>query len=194
MRRWLVTLLTVALGCASVRTVGEMGAPLLISPSRAEVFGEMVRVNGDGVAVVGEFLGCDSGSIYLRVRTDQTRWVQLSRREWDSIQVVDSGFRGTAGLWTGVGALSTLTHGFFLLISAPVWALVGGIAIGTSGPVTEETNCSEDVRAHARWPQGIPEAVRDRFVVYDGRLGVRHESTAERRSRTPTPVAPWDQP
>lgn len=176
--------LAAALGCSSARVVGAAGADTLVPRGRASVFGEVVRVRSDAVVVVGELLACDGDGLYLRVHTDRTRWVQLDRRDWHTLEVDGSQNYLAAGLWSGAGALSTLTHGWFLVISAPIWAVTGAISTATAGPRSEVLDaCSMEVRSHARWPQGLPEGLRERFVLAGPDLRMR-----ERPGAAPVPA------
>jgi hypothetical protein len=183
------TLLALAavLGCAQPATLGSTHSGHLYLQSLESVHGQIVGVRSDSSVVVGELLACESRAVYLRVDVDGPRWVELTRSEWRAVEVVDTQHYVTASVWTGVGAVSTLSHGLWLTASAPVWALVGGISIGASGPQSESLEaCSVEVRALARWPQGLPAAVRGRFR----RLGpdLRFRRTAP----PPPPRAPWD--
>lgn len=197
-------LLAAALGCSSARVVGAAGAGTLVPRARASVYGEVVRVRSDTTVIVGELLACDGDALYLRVHTDRTRWVQLDRREWLTLEVDGSQNYLAAGLWTGGGVLSTLSHGVFLILSAPVWGVAGGIATAAAGPRSEALwACSMEVRSHARWPQGLPAEVRGRFVRSDASLRVREAGPVPAWSAPPAetsappasaaPVAPWSQ-
>ena len=63
------------------------------------------------------------------------------------------------GLWTLLGTLSTGSHGFFLILSAPVWILTGTVAAVNQSrqPVlTYPRQGWAGWRAYARFPQGLP--------------------------------------
>jgi hypothetical protein len=72
-----------------------------------------------------------------------------------------TGYAASSGIasWTVLGTLSTASHGFLLLLSAPVW-LVAGIsasAAETHAPHFKHPPSSwEALRPFARFPQGMP--------------------------------------
>ena len=78
-----------------------------------------------------------------------------------SILELDSKNATGYGLWTAGGIVSTISHGFFLIISAPVW-LVTGIptTILESSRDRYEAEYPDEiywneVKKFARFPQGV---------------------------------------
>jgi hypothetical protein len=66
--------------------------------------------------------------------------------------------RTAAGATMGLGALSTLSHGAYLLISLPVWLVAGGIAVGmTSHEERWKFSPMDELYQFARFPQGLPQ-------------------------------------
>ena len=66
------------------------------------------------------------------------------------------------GVWTTVGALSTLTHGYGLVLTLPIWITSGGIAssIQSRKPVIDyPKSIWDDFKPYARFPQGLPEGL-----------------------------------
>ncbi len=64
---------------------------------------------------------------------------------------------GYLATWTALGTLSTLSHGFILIFSAPVWIIGGSAATGTQSYRPVFTNPdTETLRTYARFPQGWP--------------------------------------
>ena len=66
--------------------------------------------------------------------------------------------------WTVAGGLSTISHGFFLIVTAPAWAAVGGTVTAiefSKGKVRAVPR--EGLRLHefARFPAGMPPGWRD---------------------------------
>lgn len=58
-------------------------------------------------------------------------------------------------IWASVGGLSTLSHGMFLVFTAPMWAVTGIVAaVGESGAGL--VHDADRARAFARLPQGLP--------------------------------------
>lgn len=70
--------------------------------------------------------------------------------------------------WTAMGFVSTLSHGVGLIISAPVWLLVG--IISTSAQSYSPIECYpqshwDDLRKYCRFPQGFPQGI-DRSALW----------------------------
>jgi hypothetical protein len=66
------------------------------------------------------------------------------------------------GGWTALGTLSTLSHGFGLIYSAPVW-LITGIGVTANASREARIQYPQDgwlvMRPHARFPAGWPEGL-----------------------------------
>jgi hypothetical protein len=61
-----------------------------------------------------------------------------------------------------LGTLSTLSHGFYLLLSAPVWIISGtvlAVSESKAGLMRYDGIPPEDIRKYARFPQGLPEGI-----------------------------------
>jgi len=66
------------------------------------------------------------------------------------------------GLWAFLGTLSTISHGWYLILSAPTWAITGIVsAIGESkSGLNKYPDLSwQEIKKYARFPQGIPKGV-----------------------------------
>jgi len=161
-----------SLGCgSSLPVVGEAGAATLIPRTDEAAFGQVVRLRGPRAVVIGELLACERDRVYLRVRAGDVRWVELLAAEWPVLDVVGSDQYSATALWSSGGFLSTASHGVWLVVSAPVWAVAGGVSIGSAGPPAYATRgCPATVRAFARWPQGLPSAMAPRFERLDADL------------------------
>lgn len=85
---------------------------------------------------------------------------------------------GSVAAWAALGTLSTVSHGFGLLLTAPIWMLAGTAAASNASVAPRIRSTDPEVlRRFARFPQGIPPGV-DRATL---------------RSK-PSPVAPRLQP
>lgn len=67
-------------------------------------------------------------------------------------------------IWTIGGTLSTLSHGFYLIFSAPVWLLSGilaGVQESKGGMIIieEKTFAWDTIKKYARFPQGLPDNI-----------------------------------
>jgi hypothetical protein len=67
--------------------------------------------------------------------------------------------------WTLLGIPSTISHGFFLVLTAPMWMLGGwGATLGHSSTAIEgiapyEIGQWESLKLYARFPQGMPDGI-----------------------------------
>ena len=111
-----------------------------------------------GMQYSGEFIAEDSSTVFLLYDT----LYQIPKNKIkSSILELDSKNATGYGLWTAGGIVSTISHGFFLIISAPVW-LVTGIptTILESSRDRYEAEYPDEiywneVKKFARFPQGV---------------------------------------
>jgi hypothetical protein len=77
---------------------------------------------------------------------------------------VRSSASGEMGVWTALGCASTVTHGYYLIITGPMWLATGiTSAVGESrSSHAKAENQSDFGRLYqfARFPQGLPIAIR----------------------------------
>lgn len=69
---------------------------------------------------------------------------------------------GPLTAWTVFGTLSTVSHGVYLILSAPVWILVGSSATVSQSRAPQMNLMPatwDAARAYARFPQGLPEGL-----------------------------------
>ncbi|MFH2053199.1 MAG: hypothetical protein ABIK96_12085 [bacterium] len=129
--------------------------------------------------LVGEFIAVDGDSVYVlngwglqAVTRDGVRKARVT------------GFARDRGLstWTALGTTSTLSHGFGLILSLPLWVIVG---TASSGAYERECtleypkNPWKDLARLARFPLGAPVGMRDielgeRKYVDWGKMASRH--------------------
>jgi hypothetical protein len=116
-----------------------------------------------GCAVTGELLATDSD--YLWVRRAQKRevlGVPTVLVERVNIELYTSESAAIGG-WTALGALTTPSHGGFLILSLPVWLLTG-ITTSSYAAAHNDTHAAPKdfpkLYEYARFPQGLPPAYR----------------------------------
>jgi hypothetical protein len=64
---------------------------------------------------------------------------------------------GSIAAWAALGTLSTASHGFGLILTAPIWMLAGTAAASNASVAPRIQSTDPDVlRRFARFPQGIP--------------------------------------
>jgi hypothetical protein len=147
-------------GCASSR------APERWLPSAEEaqrdVYGSWIEISyetgGDLYRDGGEFIAIDSQYLYY-ANESELQMVPLSAISKAKIVVYRSESGQLAG-WTVAGSISTVSHGFFLILSLPVWIISGSAftAACSFEPVIDiEPGDWDRVRIYARYPTGLPE-------------------------------------
>lgn len=104
--------------------------------------GELIAVGDDTLVII------QSGLTYLSK---------------DSIEsVVLTGYQANADIGSAVivgGTLSTISHGFIAVLTAPSWVLFGSIINGAhsySSRVSYPFDPWKDLNKYARYPQGMP--------------------------------------
>jgi hypothetical protein len=108
--------------------------------------GELIAVAFDSVFVL-----TTDGEFHALARADVTR----ARVAYYSSQ------HGQLAAWTIIGSVATLSHGFFLVFSFPVWAIGGSVTTGGQSraplaDVGENKHSWDAVTKYARFPQGLP--------------------------------------
>lgn len=133
--------------------------------SREQVLGKDARRIG------GELIAVESDSVFLLNRV--LVGIPRSNIRKGSLRAYSPPDRGRVGAWIAAGTLSTLGHGFFFLLTLPAWLLVGiptAAAVSHVGVIPFEEDRIEEIRAYARFPQGMPEGI-DRTSLKEKRLG-----------------------
>lgn len=126
-QKWLPTAET-----AATDAYGAWAHLSLISSQRT-IDGELIAVANESVYVMIE-------SLVVFPRTDI--WdIKLTRFEQE---------HGGLAMWTVTGTLGTISHGFFLLGTMPLWIISGSISTG---------NASREPIVHPRSEDGIPISV-----------------------------------
>jgi len=124
-----------------------------------QAFGSWVRIedrSGNRPAVIeGELIAVDRDTIHVHT---SGRLVSLPGASVGSVTLTK--FRieyGSVAMWAALGTLSTASHGFGLILSAPVWMLAGTAATSAASraPRVQSTD-PQTLRPFARFPQGIP--------------------------------------
>jgi hypothetical protein len=173
------SLLALVLACATCTTNPDPRQPSIEMMQKRSFGGWIVVVQRDGGIHGGELIATDGGVIrVLNMRgmsvipATTITWAGLYKYEHE----------GGLGAWGLLGGLSTISHGFFLVISFPVWMLVTGIAIAVESGHVEIEYPDEDWREFSKWarfPQGMPPGMDPRALV-----------TPRSAMPAPAPVAP----
>jgi len=108
---------------------------------RARVEGELIAVDADTIHVL-------IGEVLLSVARPVRCCVTLTAFD---IQYAP------LALWGAAGVLSTVSHGFVLILSAPVWALAATVAAANASRAPRVQSIDPGaLRPFARFPQGLP--------------------------------------
>jgi len=153
----IVALATLA-GCASSQ------APAGYLPNSADEALSSVRggwavleLHGGG-QVSGELLAIGPDTVH--VLSSGGGQVGVPRAGVVSARVeAHGGGGGAVGMWGALGTLSTLSHGFFAVLSAPIWLLTTAFAAPAASRVGFRSYPRlswEELSAYARFPQGLP--------------------------------------
>jgi hypothetical protein len=150
------------LGCAST-TAPRHWLPTA-DEAQQEAYGAWITVeynaNPSEIIAEGEFIAKNSDSIFILT---PEKFVAIPQNQIKKGKLVtyDSKY-GVLGIWTLLGVLSTPSHGVGLIISAPVWIVLGSVM--TSGqsyePIEKYPSYSwNELRKFARFPQGMPKGL-----------------------------------
>lgn len=106
-------------------------------------------------AVHGELIAASSDSVHV-LTSDSLVVVPTASVIAGTLTTYDGKYEALR-LWTILGAVSTLSHGFALILTAPAWGVAGSLATASASkaPRIESTNPSL-LRIYARFPQGLP--------------------------------------
>jgi hypothetical protein len=154
-------------GCAGI---GEPSGWLPTAlEAQTEAYGAWIEVrygseSGKRERVRGEFIAVGEDTVFVLVGDDESHQLVTIPRdviERARLSTFDPGHGGIAG-WTVAGTLSTISHGFGLILTAPLWMITGSISSGAQARTRTERFPNapwEYLKRFARFPQGLPSAV-----------------------------------
>jgi hypothetical protein len=109
--------------------------------------------------VSGEFLAVQGDSVYVLETDGAVRSIATGDIHKARIAFYDRD-EGDLALWGLSGTLSTASHGFALIFTAPAWILASSAITGgqTRAPLVdmEEGYDWSEVQQYARYPTGLP--------------------------------------
>jgi hypothetical protein len=151
--------LAFATACTTVK------APVGTVPRRIdlneEAFGGWISVTLASDSVEGEFIASSADSIYILKKTSVVSTPKSSITK--ARVIIFKTDLGRYSLWTGVGTVSTLSHGVLLILSGPVWLLTGIFTAEAEGDrinyLDYPKSSWDEINKHARFPQGLPAGV-----------------------------------
>ena len=149
-----------ALGCASAPTAPPdwLPDPKAVGSDEHGGWIEMECTTNFGKAEMhGELLAVDNERVYVLLG-DAMRSIPIDSVREARLTWYDSHGGAVAGL-AALGALSTVSNGVYLVITAPLWMIGGTIAAHSQfhAPVVKTPKKAwDEVRPFARFPQGLP--------------------------------------
>lgn len=153
--------LSLLIGCALAACVYNPD-PRSPSPKEMQQSGKgawIVVTQRDGSEIAGELLAIDQGVIYVKKGARDDVSIPLYNVRGADVFKYESdwGF----GLWGTLGTLSTISHGVFLVFTAPIWILSSSIAAGYEAAHVRLQIPDDDIAEITKWaryPQGMPKA------------------------------------
>ncbi len=107
----------------------------------------------------GELIAVQQGILYL---LNENILQEIPIKQIKKAILASFNARGGISMWATLGFVSTLSHGGWLIFSAPIWLISGIInsnAATTSGMLKFDNYNLRDMKKYARFPQGIPEGL-----------------------------------
>jgi len=109
--------------------------------------------------VSGEFLAVDEDSIFVLQMDGAVRGIRIANIRKATIAFYDAQW-GVMLVWTALGSMSTISHGFGLIFTFPVWVIGGSLATASEhqAPLirVKQKEQLNAVRMYARFPGGVP--------------------------------------
>jgi hypothetical protein len=118
----------------------------------------------DRATIAGELIAATHNSVWILTSEQSVLAVYpVSALESVALGVHDNNAR-MFGLWTTLGAVSTISHGVLLVFTLPIW-LTAGISTTSlesrRGIMEYSPAAFETMNMYARFPQGLPPGIRE---------------------------------
>lgn len=168
-RELVIAAALVALGTACVENP-DPRRPTLVKMQTEGVGGWVVVTARDGTQVRGELISVTREYVHvLRVGQPGAALVYLRTSDIGRAKVYTYESEGGIGVMGLLGTLSTASHGFWLIFTAPIWILASSIAAAAESNHVEldypEDDSLEELSHWARFPQGIPPNVDEEAIL-----------------------------
>jgi len=158
---WSVCSASLFCACASLKS--PEGWLPKVSDVESQVYGSWVVVEhmsgGQTTTTSGELIAVDPDSMFILSENGVSQ-IPAAAVKQTRLEIYKE--KKIVGLWAVLGTLSTLSHGFGLILSAPIWVISGiGGAVGESwsGIMEIKGPPLEDLRRYTRFPQGLPAGI-----------------------------------
>ena len=139
---------------------------------RTALGGWLVVTSHQGGQAQGELIAVDATSLTLLTWSKPPAQRALYTLSIPSIKRAEL-FRYVSeasgiGVWGGFGTLSTISHGVFLVLTAPLWVITTSIAASTEThhvTLVYPHDSMAELAKWARFPQGMPPGIDPRALV-----------------------------
>lgn len=128
-----------------------------------EVFGETVSVTVGLDRFLGELIDCDGANLYVRLHVTGPAWMRIPWRPSTTVEITLGGSGPGFLVWTLLGILSSLSHGYYAGLTSTVWGTVGSLTTSFTWNPREPVATCEALHRFARFPQGMPPGFAVRF-------------------------------
>jgi hypothetical protein len=132
--------------------------------------GWIVVTMADGAVVEGELISVERTAVRV-LTVDRLHSLAPAAIRRASLYTYES--EGGFGGWGLLGTVSTISHGLFLILSAPVWVLTSGITASVESSHVElepPDDSWAELATWARFPQGMPPGIgEDGLIRMPGR-------------------------
>ncbi len=151
-------------GCVSSSAPSGWLPPVESVPT--DVYGGWLKVEkrefkGYSMAL-GEFIGLRDSAVFLLTEKGYLKMIPMKDVRNATLFIHENN-GGKAALTTFLGTVSTISNGFYLLITAPIWIISGTILTvqasnkGNYYQAEPDFAWWDSFKLYARFPQGIPE-------------------------------------
>lgn len=149
------------IGCAtSIAPKGWLPDP---SEAQSQAFGAWMTVEYGSEAGTkisdGELIAVQENNVYLLTK-DGITFISTDKVQNAMFAIYKE--EKIVGTWGFLGTLSTISHGMYLILSAPTWIITGiASAVGESksGLLKYSDSSWEEIKKYARFPQGVPKGI-----------------------------------
>ncbi len=154
-----LTSLILAASCSPKIAMAPTGSVPIRTKLPQFTKGGWVNINN---GIQGELIAVDDHEVWFLPENSSIQ--SIPRQDINSaVVVVHRSSNGHYAIWSTVGGISTISNGFFLIFTFPMWV---GTGIGTVTAESRRDNYVhypgyswEDIGEYARFPQGIPESL-----------------------------------
>jgi hypothetical protein len=191
--RSLVLALALALSCATNPDPRRMSIKTAQTNSRGSWI--TVRTKA-GLQVAGELIAVDVNYVHILAPMDGgvPRLVYTATPDIAVAELYRYTPDGGFVAWGGLGAVSAFSHGFWIVISGPIWLITMGITAAVESRHVIDRYPDDvtlpEIAQWARFPQGMPANVDEQTLLF----GRQPEPPPFQPPPPPPPISPIPMP